>query len=127
MFWIIPITPRQFACATLLPCAIAVGFCYVLWRYWAFYHLGVGGGFAFIFIIPLALVSSIVLTFGIMAVLMRRRISARRAVPAAIMLVTLAALALLASEFHATSAARSAEGLGAGDLSVVFRALITFR
>lgn len=124
----IPITARELSRAAAYAVGIALAFCYVLGRYWAFNHLSIGGGFALIvLLLPVSLIASIILAITLTFLFMSRRIPAQRAVRLSVGAVGVVALAMLASEIHRTRDARSGEGIGAGDLGPFFRALITLR
>jgi putative flippase GtrA len=126
-FWLIPIGASQLARVVAYATAIAVVFCYLLARYWSFYHLGVGGGFVFTLIVPAAVITSIVLGIAATFALLWRRVPAHRAVRLSVALIALIAIAILASQIHRSHDARSGEGAGAGDLAPFFRSLITLR
>ena len=126
-FWLIPIGASQLGRVVAYGVAIALAFCYLLARYWSFYHLGVGVAFVFALIVPVAVTGSVVLGIGTTFFLLWRRVPAARATRLSVALIALIAIAMLASEMHRSRNARSGEGDGAGDLAPFFRSLITLR
>ena len=98
---------------------LAVGFTVLLDRYWAFYHLdtpGTGMGLLF-FVLP----GSCVLAISVSLMLARRRVlrgaSVARATAAGLGAAGLVLVGLFVLEVWHSTAARSGEGAGAGDLA----------
>jgi hypothetical protein len=123
-FWILPITPRQIAWAGVGGLAVGFGFCYLLARYWSFYHLLVGGGFAFVLLLPVAVVGGALFCIGAALVFVARGVRSNRAVPLSVGLAAVIALGTLAGEVQRTRDLRSGEGEGAGRLTPFFRSLV---
>jgi len=112
---------------TLGAAALAVGFLVLVGRYYAFYHLGDGGAVMGLLLVVLPATALVACAVALLA---RRRVlesgaSLLRAslsgVAAAVLLLAL----LFALEVWRTTAMRSGEGIGAGDLAPFVRSLVS--
>jgi hypothetical protein len=119
-----PLTALHLGSTAVAGAGIGLAFCYLLARYWYFYHLAVGGSFAFIVVLPLALFVGIFLAVGSTTILAWRGVPGRRGAPWSVALVAALALIVFGSEIVRTRAMRSGEGDGAGDLAPFFRSLV---
>jgi len=123
-FRLLPVVPAQIARVAGAGALIALIYCYLLGRYWAFYHLSVGGGFVFIVLVPVSVTVGVVLGVASTIALAWRGIPGRRGAPMSVALLVAMAVFALGSEIHRTEPARSGEGEGAGDLAPFFRSLV---
>ena len=111
---------RPLAIASVL-CAAALTllFGHALAAYWAFYHLGSGGTglFLVLFVLPFAFALSINIIFFTARRMLRRGHSVLRAIALAALVDVVVLALLLSGEIWRTTAMRSGEGEGAGDLA----------
>ncbi len=113
--------PRSIATGALLAAvSLTLVFAHAVAAYWGFYHLGTAGGNGFalvIFVIPVSLVVSVNVAFLVTRALLRRGASLARGLSVGALATAAVLAALLALEIWRTTAQRSGEGPGAGDLA----------
>jgi len=99
--------------------ALTILFAHALAAYWSFYHLGSAGTglFLLLFVLPGGFVLSVNVAFFVARALIRRGTSVRRAVAVGSLAAAVMFAGLLSLEIARTTALRSGEGTGAGDLA----------
>ncbi len=99
--------------------ALTLLFAHALAAYWSFYHLGSGGTglFLMLIVLPGGLALSINVVFFVARALIRRGKSLGRGVVLGSLAAALVFAGLLSLEIARTTALRSGEGSGAGDLA----------
>jgi hypothetical protein len=113
--------------SALSAATLAVGFVLLLGRYYAFYHLGGGGAAMGLLLVVLPLAALIACA---VALLTRRRVLGRgasvmRASLSGVAAATVLLAVLFSLEVWRTTALRSGEGIGAGDLAPFMRSLVS--
>ena len=105
--------------ATVSAAALTLLFAHTLAAYWSFYHLGAPGTgfFLAIIVLPVGFVLSLNIIFFSARALRRRGAGLGRAIAGGVLAAGILFVMLLASEIWRTTALRSGEGEGAGNLA----------